>query len=185
MSRLLAISLLVLCILLPSLSEGQEISGPKVAVRNGDIHVSFGLKADRKFIEGVKDGIDKELKFYIDLFRIWKIWPDEFILGKSVTRTLKVDPIKEEYVATSLSGNILIEKRFRSLDSMLAWALSFKDVKLAGTSGLEAGQYFVRVTAESRIRKLPPVIGYFIIFLSENEFKIHKDSAVITVRGEQ
>lgn len=185
MSRLLAISLLILCILLPTLSEGQEISGPEVSVRNGDIHVRFGLKPPPGFIQGVKDGVDKELKFYVDLFRIWKIWPDEFVLGKSYTRTLKVDPIKGEYVATSLHGNVLLEKRFRSLDSMLAWVLRFKDVKLASSRELEAGQYFVRITIESRIRKLPPVIGYFIIFLSENEFKVHKDSGVFTVRGSQ
>ncbi|MEJ2697133.1 MAG: DUF4390 domain-containing protein [Candidatus Sulfobium sp.] len=183
MSRLLAISLLLVCILLPSLSAGQEISGPAVSIRNGDIHVRFGLVPDPKFIQGIREGIDKELKFYVDLFRVWEIWPDEFILGKSYTKTLKADPIKEEYVATSLDGNILIEKRFRSFDSMLAWVLSFKDVKLSGTRELEPGQYFVRVTVESRIRKLPPVIGYFIIFLSENEFKIHKDSGLFTVRG--
>jgi Domain of unknown function (DUF4390) len=183
MSRLLAISFLLVCILLPSLSEGQEISGPEVNVRTGQIHVSFGLDLEPKFIQGIREGIDKELKFYVDLFRIWKIWPDEFIAGRSYTRTVKVDPIKGEYVATSLNGNVLIEKRFRSFDSMLGWALSFKDVKLNETRELEPGQYFVRVTVESRIRKLPPVIGYFIIFLSEDEFKIHKDSDVFTVGG--
>ncbi|MEJ2684787.1 MAG: DUF4390 domain-containing protein [Candidatus Sulfobium sp.] len=183
MSRLLAISLLLACILLPSLSEGQEISGPEVNIRNGVIHVHFGLNPGQKFIQGIKAGIDKELKFYIDLFRIWKIWPDEFIVGRSFTRTLKVDPIKEEYVATSLNGNVLIEKRFRSFDSMVSWVVSFKDVKLASTRDLEPGQYFVRVTVESRIRKLPPVIGYFIIFLSENEFKVHKDSGMFTIGG--
>jgi hypothetical protein len=183
MSRLLAISFLLVCILLPSLSEGQEISGPEVNVRSSEIHVSFGLDPDSKFIRGVREGIDKELKFYIDLFRLWKIWPDEFIVGRTYTRTVKVDPIKGEYVATSLNGNVLIEKRFRSFDSMMKWVLSFKNVKLTDTRELEPGQYFVKVTVESRIRKLPPVIGYFIIFLSENEFKIHKDSDVFSVGG--
>lgn len=182
MSRLLAISLLISFILLPSLSEGQEVSGLKVNIRSGNIHVSFALKPGQKFVEGVRDGIDKDLKFYVDLFRVWKLWPDEFIIGKSYTRTLKVDPIKEEYVATSLNGNVLIERRFRSFDSMMEWALSFKDVTL-GTRELEQGQYFVRVTVESRIRKLPPVIGYFLIFLSEDEFKIHKDSDTFTIGG--
>lgn len=181
MSRLLAISLILGYILLPSLSEGQEISGPEVSVRGGDIHVSFELKTDPKFVQGMKEGIDKELKFYVDLFRVWNIWPNEFILGKSYTKTVKADPIKEEYVATSLRGNVLIEKRFRSFNSMLKWVLSFTDVKLAATRDLEPGRYFVRVTVESRIRKLPPVIGYFIIFLSEDEFKIHKDSGVFAV----
>ena len=59
---------------------------------------------------------------------------------------------------------------------MLQWALSVSNLKLANVSDLEPGVYFVRATIESRIRKLPPVIGYFIIFLPENEFKIKKDS---------
>jgi hypothetical protein len=46
---------------------------------------------------------------------------------------------------------------------------------------MEPGTYFVRVSAESKIRKLPPVIGYFMIFLPENEFKITKDSSFITI----
>jgi hypothetical protein len=48
---------------------------------------------------------------------------------------------------------------------------------------LEPGQYFVRVTVESKIRKLPPVIGYLFIFVSENEFKIVRDSALFPIEG--
>jgi len=48
---------------------------------------------------------------------------------------------------------------------------------------IEPGQYFVRVTIESKIRKLPPVIGYLLIFLSENEFKIVKDSGFFAIEG--
>ncbi len=64
---------------------------------------------------------------------------------------------------------------------MLQWALSVSNLKLANARDLEPGVYFVRITIESRIRKLPPVIGYFIIFLPENEFKIKKDSPFITI----
>ena len=59
---------------------------------------------------------------------------------------------------------------------MVKWALSINDLKLANIRELEPGVYFVRVTVESKIRKLPPVIGYFMIFSAENEFKIKKDS---------
>jgi hypothetical protein len=105
------------------------------------------------------------------------------VLGKVFARTLKSDPIKGEYVATSLNVNVLTERRFRSFDSMLNWTLSVKDLKLANTREIEPGQYFVRITAESKIRKLPPVIGYFIIFVSENEFKIRKDSGIFAIEG--
>ena len=39
-----------------------------------------------------KNGIAKEITFYIDLFRVWNMWPDEFVLGKTIVKTLRVDP---------------------------------------------------------------------------------------------
>jgi hypothetical protein len=183
MSRFIIASLLLFLLFLPLSANCQEISGPEVKLNNNDIYVTFSLNLDAKHIREIKEGIDKELKMYIDLFRVWRVWPDEFVLGKVFTRTLKSDPIKGEYVATSLIGNVLTERRFRSFDSMLNWTLSVKDLKLANTREIEPGQYFVRITAESKIRKLPPVIGYFIIFVSENEFKIRKDSGIFAIEG--
>ena len=103
----------------PVLSEGQVIAGPEVRLANNDIYVSFSLNLEDKNLEEIRRGIDKELKIYIDLFKVWKVWPDEFVLGKTYTRTLKADPIKKEYVSTSLDGNTLIERRFKSFESMI------------------------------------------------------------------
>ena len=183
MSRLYTIFFLFIMLFSPVLTEGQVIAGPEVRLADNDIYVSFSLNLEDKNLEEIRRGIDKELKIYIDLFRVWKIWPDEFVLGKTYTRTLKADPIKKEYVATSLDGNTLIERRFKSFESMIRWALSVKDMKLTNIREIEAGQYFVKITIESKIRKLPPVIGYLFIFLSENEFKIVKDSGFFAIEG--
>jgi hypothetical protein len=165
------------------LSEAQVITGPEVKIVNNDIYVSFSLNLEDKNLQEIKRGIDKELKLNIDLFRIWKVWPDEFVLGKMNIRTLKADPVKKEYVSSISEGNTLIEKRFKSFESMISGALSVRDMKLTNIRAIDPGEYFVRVTIESRIRKLPPVIGYLFIFLSENEFKIVKDSGVFVIEG--
>jgi hypothetical protein len=183
MSRNYSIILLFVILLLPCASESQTISGPEVKLVNNDLLVSFSTDLEDRSIEAMRKGVDKELKYFIDLFRVWKIWPDEFVLGKTYVRTVKVDPIKNEFVATSNDGSVLLEKRFKSFDSMLAWTVSFRDLKLTNTRELEPGQYFVRVTVESKIRKLPPVIGYLFIFISENEFKIVRDSAFFPIEG--
>jgi len=183
MSRLYTIFFLLIMLFTPALSEGQVIAGPEVRLANNDIYVSFSLNLEDKNLEEIRQGIDKELKLYVDLFKVWKIWPDEFVLGKTYTRTLKADPIKKEYVATSLDGNTLIERRFKSFESMISWTLSVKDMKLTNTREIESGQYFVKITIESKIRKLPPVIGYLLIFISENEFKIVKDSGYFAIEG--
>jgi hypothetical protein len=183
MSRLYTIFFLLILLFSPALSDGQTIAGPEVRLTNDDIFVSFTVNLSDDNLQEIRKGIDKELKLYIDLFRIWRIWPDEFVLGKLYVRTLKSDPIKKEYVSISSDGSTLIEKRFKSFESMINWSLSVRDMKLTNTREIDPGKYFVRITVESKIRKLPPVIGYFFIFLSENEFKVVKDSAVFDIEG--
>jgi hypothetical protein len=178
---LLVFIVVTMCIAVPS--EAQEIVGPQVKLVDNDIYVTFSLKLSDERVQEIRDGMDKDLKFYVDLFRVWNIWPDEFILGKVFVKTVKSDPIKKEYVATSFDGSTFIQKRFRTFESMLAWTFDFRDLRLTNTRELETGRYFVRITIESKIRQLPPVIGQFMFFVSENEFKIKKDSPPFAVEG--
>ncbi|MDI6890670.1 MAG: DUF4390 domain-containing protein [Thermodesulfovibrionales bacterium] len=164
-----------------SLASGAEIVGPEMTLQNNEIYVTTSLSLEEKHLQELRNGIAKELRVYIDLFRVWKMWPDEFVLGTSLIRTLKCDPVKSEFIATSYDGSTITEKRFKSFESMTKWALSINELKLTNIRELEPGIHFVRVTVESKIRKLPPVIGYFIIFLSENEFKISKDSLYFSI----
>jgi hypothetical protein len=156
--------------------DAAEISGPGIKFQDNEIYVTTALSLDEKNLQELQNGMRKEYRFYVDLFRVWNIWPDEFVINKSFVRTLKSDPVKKEYLATSSDGNTLIQKRFKSIESMIQWALNINDLKIANTKELEPAVYFVRTTVESKIRKLPPVVGYFMIFLPENEFKISKDS---------
>lgn len=160
-----------------------EVSGPEVKITDGDIMVSAGIVLDEKGIEELRNGLSKELTLYIDLFKVWALWPDEFIAGKKVVITLTSDPVRGEYMATSFDGAIMIKRRFKDFDSMLRWALNVRDLKVANIRELEDSEYFIRVTAESRLRKLPPVIGYLLFFVPEKEFKIVKDSPKFSVRN--
>lgn len=181
------VSFLLLFLFMPlglaQIAEPAEISAPDTLLQENNIVVSSGLALNDKELGDLKNGISKEIVFYVDLFRVWSNWPDEFVLGKSVTRTLKCDPIRKEYVATSFDGLTLTEKRFKGCDTLYAWALGVKDMRLTNTSELDAGKYFVRVTAESRLRRLPPVIGYLFFFVRETEFKISADSKVFEAGG--
>jgi hypothetical protein len=158
-----------------------EVIGPELKFQDGQIHVAASLSLQEKSLQELRNGVTKELRFHIDLFKVWKMWPDEYVGGRFFIRTLKSDPVTLEYKATSNDGNTIVQKKFKSFESMLQWALSVGDVKLANMRDLEPGTYFVRVTVQSKIRKLPPVIGYFMVFLPENEFEIRKDSASFSV----
>ncbi len=173
--------LLIFLLLSYTPADCMEITGPEVKVQDKDIYVTTSLSLEENYLREINNGIKKEFRFYIDIFKVWKIWPDEFVLSKSFTRTMKSDPVTMEYIATSSDGSTLIQKRFKSFESMTRWALSINNLKVANMRDLDPGVYFVRVTVESKVRKLPPVIGYFMIFLPENEFKITKDSQYISV----
>lgn len=185
MTRTILSLALFFLLLRPIGALGADIVGPDARVVNSEIVVSTGLSLDDKNLTDLKNGISKEITFYIDLFRVWKAWPDEFIAGKKIVKTLKSDPIKKEHVATSLDGSTLIEKRFKSFDSMINWALNIKDLKLTNVKELQQSDYFVRVTVESRLRKLPLVISYLLFFVPEKDFKVLKDSPVFPAGSEK
>lgn len=158
-----------------------EIIGPEVKFQDNQIYVNATLALNEKSLQELRNGVTKDLRFNVDLFRVWNMWPDEYVGGKLFVRTLKSDPVTLQYKATSNDGTTLTQKKFKSFESMLQWALFINDVKLANIRDLEPGNYFVRVTVQSKIRKLPPVIGYFMIFLPENEFEIRKDSSYFPI----
>lgn len=169
--------------LMPLVAGAQEIIGPDVRINDSHIVVSTALDLSDKQLEDIHKGISKEIDIYVDLFRVWKSWPDEFVLGTKFTRTLKCDPVKKEFVATSLVENVLREKRFTDCRSLLRWALSVDEHTLTSVTELEPSSYFVRITAESRLRKLPPVVGYLFFFVKEKEFTINRDSAPFAING--
>lgn len=174
--------LIFLVFLLVPLSSGaQEIYGPDVTINDGHIIVSTSLGLNERHIDDISKGISKEVVIYVDLFRVWKAWPDEFVLGRKFTRTLKCDPVKKEYVATSLVGNVLREKRFSDCDSLLTWALAVEDHMLTNIKELEPAKYFVKITAESRQSKLPPVVSYLLFFVKKREFRISGKSSPFAV----
>jgi len=178
-----AVLAIIFLVLIPPQVEGHTVTGPDVRLVNNELLVSFSLVLDDKAVQELQGGMDKEFRLYADLFRVWRNWSDEFVLGKYFTRTLKSDPIKKEYVARSFDGQTIIEKRFRSFESMIGSALVVKDLKLTNTKELEPGQYFVRVTVESKLSKLPAFIGHLLIFVQDNEFRIRKDSGVLQLEG--
>lgn len=168
---------------LPVNVSGSEIIGPEIRLISNEVVVTTGLQLDTKILNELKNGISKEITFYIDLFKVWNIWPDEFISGRKFVRTLKSDPIKKEHIATSFDGVTLTERRFKSLDSMIAWSLNIRDLKLTLAKDPETADYLIRVTAEAKLMELPPVIGHLLFFVPEKDFKLSKSSPAFRVKG--
>lgn len=161
--------------------ESATISQPSVRISDSHLSVSTTLSPSAEFVEEINEGMTKEIVFYIDLFRIWKLWPDEFVKGKKITRTIKVNKIKRDYVVLSHEGNIIREKRFSDPDSMMQWAFSIKDVYLEELSRLDYGKYYVKVTADAVKRNIPPLVGFLLFFISDREFSISSSSEIFNI----
>jgi len=163
-------------------AEAVEIGSLSLMRDRSFISVKSSLVLDEAQTHDLENGVEKEYIFYIDLFRKWEFWPDEFIYGIKQERKIKSDPIKKEFLVTVTSEISNKERRFNSLESLLDQALKVDITDVFSTIGLPAGTYFVRVTVESRIRKLAPIIGYLLFFVPEKEFTVVRDSDVFEVR---
>lgn len=173
-----------LCVLISNFSYAAELSDVNVSIQNNSVYVSAVIKPEQRFFDALNQGVSKEVMFYVDLFREWKIWPDEFVTGIKIKRTLKTNPIKREYVATSQQGNVITEKRFRDLESMTEWALSINNLTLLDNlSDYDAGNYYVKVSAESRLKNISPALGFFLFFIPQREFFVSKESDVFQVKN--
>jgi hypothetical protein len=163
-----------------------EVYGPNVKLRNGHILVTTGLNLDPQSIEDIKKGVSKDIVFYIDLFRGWNNWPDEFVLGITVAQTLRCDPVKKEFIALSKRGGEEVTKRFESCDELINWTMSLPDEKLTSTAELRPETpYYVKTTVESRLRRLPSFFRLLFFFVKETEFKMEAESKRFTINEKE
>lgn len=176
--------IVVLSILIYNSCYATELSNLNVMTHNNRLSVSVVLKPEQRFIDSLSQGVSKEIMFYIDLFREWKIWPDEFVTGVKIKRTLRTNPIKREYMATSQQGNVITEKRFKDQESMIEWALNINNLTLVDNlSDYDAGTYYVKITAESRHQNLAPALGFFLFFIPQKEFSVSKESEPFKIKN--
>jgi hypothetical protein len=162
-----------------------EIAPIGVRQVNNELFATSTLQPDQKLVDDLGSGLSKEIVFYVDLFRHWKVWPDEFVLGRKIVRVLQSDPIRREYIGSNTEGNIRTIKRFKDLDTMIAWAMNINDLKLTNVKALETGDYYIKISAESILKKLPPVVETVIFWVSTKEFSVYKDSPLFRIPSAQ
>ncbi len=180
---------IILLILFPFVSsvgaeeKGLTISGPFIKTEGARFTVSFELKATKQYSQSIRQSLTKEFNVYVDLFRHWGIWPDEFIKGKKYVRTLSIDPIKKEFVGGSFDGEVYLYKRFKGFESLLKWFLTFDKALEESMVGLEPGRYYVKVTVESKKSGLSSLISNILILLPVHDLKIEKSSPYLLWDG--
>jgi hypothetical protein len=163
----IALLLFVAIVFSPSTVLSADISGPSVTIEDDNILASTGLSYLGKL--------------ELELFRVWNLWPDEFVMTKKIKRTIRYDNLRGHYFVTSRDGVSLVQKRFKDFHTMKAWAFKIEDIHIAHIKELEPGDYYVRVLVESKSKKLPAVIGILMLFVPEVEMVMTKESEPFNV----
>jgi hypothetical protein len=160
-----------------------KIIGPYAIIDNNDIIVNTGIVNVKELEKSINSGIEKEVTFTIELFRVWRFWPDEFVSVKKIKKIIKYDNLREQYLGSSSDNTTETEERFKDFSSMQKWLSSVSHITLGNTRGLEGGEYYVRVVVESKTREYPKLIGFFMHLIPETEMSLAKESIPFLVRG--
>ncbi len=161
-----------------------EIIGPAIKIQNNNIMIGTGFSNIKEIENAIKSGVEKEIVFTIELFREWNFWPDEFVQARKIKKTIKYDNLRGQYRISSHDGTVVKERYLKEFNDLKEWLFTVKDVNLINVKELEQGKYFVRVVVESKSKKIPPVIGFFMLFIPETETSLAKRSPAFVV-GEQ
>ena len=172
---------IVLFLFLPLDARAAQINSLSVSMKGDSVFVSARLVMDPSVIKDLKAGIQKDLVFYVDLFRHWSSWPDEYIQGVRIERYLSCDSVKGEYMMTTLERGADEETRYGSCDDLIKNSLVLGGIKLSNLNELTKGRYFVKVTAESKLRNLPPLLAQMFFFIKDKDFSVYEDSPMITL----
>jgi len=174
-----------LCLIFTPSHISAAISGTEVKIKDSHIIVSTGILSLKEIENAIKSGVEKELIFSIELFRIWPLWPDEFVSAKKIQKLIKYDNLRDQYRASSYDGAHLRERHFRDFNTLKDWVFTVRDINLANIRKLEKGKYLVRVTVKSKSRELPPIIGFFMLFIPETEMSWTQKSQPFHIEKER
>ncbi|MBI5746017.1 MAG: DUF4390 domain-containing protein [Nitrospirae bacterium] len=195
MSRLgFPVFLFIICfsssaILFPfsALADDEKITDLSVTIQNKDILVSAKLiKAINSTIEeDIKNGIPKDLFYYILLKRKQNIWIDEEILSVTLKYTIKYDILKKQYIVTSREGTKNSQRVIENYQEMVDLSSRVNNVKLADTDILNAKEsYYVSVKAQMKATAIPLHLDYFFFFIPFLELDTPwADSSIIYPQG--
>ncbi|MEJ5226557.1 DUF4390 domain-containing protein [Thermodesulfovibrio sp.] len=174
-SSLFIITLMTVLFFIPS-AYGIEDIKMEVNIDGGYVSTSATIVPSVEFMEDFKNGLGKNLLITIELYRRWSIIPDEFIANVQIQRAMSSDPIKGEFTVKSILRDVLLEKRFNNYSDAIKWAMHIEPTKVADISRLEKGTYYLKITVESNIKRLPSILENFLFFIPKYEKKISKNS---------
>jgi hypothetical protein len=173
---------LVLLLLLPApcRASSPEIVG-KMDIVNNNVMVNLFIQNLDELEYLMRSGIEKEVIFTVELLRVWKFWPDEFVVSKKIVKAIKYDNLRDHY-SLSLSDGVTRKKMtLKDYDAVKKWMFVVSNVNLANIRELVPSEYYVRIIVESRSLEQLPFLGVLTHLLPEVEMSLAKESQPFTI----
>jgi hypothetical protein len=146
----------------------ERIANVSVQIKNSDILVSANLIRgfSQTTEEDIRNGISKDLYYYILLARHQPLWFDEEMLSKTIKYTVKYDLLKKQYIITRREDGLVQQEVLEDFTAMTRLISNINNVKIAGIQALNyRDTYYVSVKAEMKAAKLPFYLDYFLFFI--------------------
>lgn len=181
MKKIIISILFILIFCFPQISLAIENILMEVQKAENALFIKLQIIPSEEFIDDFRNGLSKNILISIELFKRWSIIPDEFVSGAQIQKILISDPIKEEFIIKSIEEQEIKEKRFKNWQDALNYALKVELIKIEDINKLQRGTYYIKVSVESNIKKLPSVLEHLLFFIPRYEKKITKESERFTL----
>jgi len=158
-----------------------DIMGPDMKIIDNNIIVNISVANIPELEKTIKSGIGKELVFTAELMRVWRFWPDEFVVSKEVKKVITYDGLRDQYFASSYDGINRSEKTFIDQDTMKDWVSTAGPINLANIRELDPAEYYIRIIVESKSIEQLPLIGFLMHLVPEVEMSLAKESVPFTI----
>ncbi len=179
MKSAILIITLILCSLLAATSSSAakpSIIGPSIEIIDNNIIVSLSIDDTDELESVIASGIGKEFIFTVELLRVWNFWPDEFVVSKTIEKTVQYDNLREQYIVSYDNGLTNTRVKFEQYADVENLLFSASNINLANIKELLPGRYYVRVVVESKSTEELPFIGFLMHFIPEVEMSLAKES---------
>ena len=146
----------------------ERINGLTVAHEGGRILVSAvlepGLSPSTE--EDIRNGISKDLYYYLVLKRRQKLWFDEEQTAVTIKYNIKYNLLKQEYLVTARLPSGTTQSVLPDFESARRMVSLVDRVPVAATDQLRRRTtYLISVKAEMKAPRLPLYLDYFLFFI--------------------
>ncbi len=146
----------------------ERIDGLKVDHEGGRILVSAvlepGLSPSTE--EDIRNGISKDLYYYLVLKRRQKLWFDEEKTAVTIKYTIKYNLLKQEYLVTARLPSGTTQSVLPDFESARRMVSQVDRIPVATPGQLQRRTtYLISVKAEMKAPRLPLYLDYFLFFI--------------------